>query len=105
MHGRQTSYTNRAFNSLQFGVFYGIFERTVDFLCFFCATKVVWMCIHAYGGEWVNADLFYLEQSSLHAVDTLCTGGHQHLPKKLTIYCCYLLVVVVFCPLARMFFG
>ena len=35
MHGRQTSYTNRAFNSLQFGVFYGIFERTVDFLRIF----------------------------------------------------------------------
>ena len=29
MHGCQTSYTNRAFNSLQFGVFYGIFKRTV----------------------------------------------------------------------------
>ena len=54
MHGRQTSYTNRAFNSLQFGVFYGIFERTVDLLRFFCATKVVWTCIHAYGGEWVR---------------------------------------------------
>ena len=55
MHGRQTLYTNRTFNSLQFGVFYGIFERTVDFLRFFlCATKVVWTCIYAYGGEWVK---------------------------------------------------
>ena len=37
MHGRQTSHTNRTFNSLQFGVFYGIFELTVDFLRFFFA--------------------------------------------------------------------
>ena len=37
MHGRKTLYTNRAFNSLQFDVFYGIFERTVDFLRFFFA--------------------------------------------------------------------
>ena len=41
-------------NYLQFDVFYGIIERTVDFLQFFCTTKVVWTCIHAYGGEWVN---------------------------------------------------
>ena len=61
MHRRQTLYTNRAFNSLQFGVFYGIFEKTVDLLQFFCATKVVWTCIHAYGGEWVNRKLFGLK--------------------------------------------
>ena len=54
MHRRQTSCTNRTFNSLQFGVFHGIFERTVDFLRFFCETKVVWTCIHAYGSEWVK---------------------------------------------------
>ena len=30
-----TSYTKRTFNSLQFSVFYGIFERTVDFLRIF----------------------------------------------------------------------
>ena len=58
MHGRQTSYTNRAFNSLQFGVFYGIFERTVDFLRFFFGgTKAVWTRIHAYGGEWVKSPI------------------------------------------------
>ena len=39
MHGCQTSYTNRAFNSLQHGVFYGIFERTVDFVRFFAQLK------------------------------------------------------------------
>ena len=39
MHGRQTSYTNRTFNSLQFSVFYGLFERTVDFLRFFAQLK------------------------------------------------------------------
>ena len=38
MHGRQTL-TNRAFNSLQLGVFYGIFERTVDLLRFFAQLK------------------------------------------------------------------
>ena len=31
MHGLETSYTIRTFNSLRFGVFFWIFERTVDF--------------------------------------------------------------------------
>ena len=39
MHGRQTSYTNRAFTSLQFGVFYRIVERTIDFYDFFAELK------------------------------------------------------------------
>ena len=64
MHGRQTSYTNRTFNSLQLGVFCGIFERMVDFLRFFCATKVVWTCIHAYGGEWVKTLICHKEYCS-----------------------------------------
>ena len=39
MHRRQTLFTNRTFNSLQFGVFYGIFERLVYFLRFFVQLK------------------------------------------------------------------
>ena len=35
MHGLQTSYTSRTFNSLRFGVSFGIFERTVNFYDFF----------------------------------------------------------------------
>ena len=40
MHGRQTSYTNRTINFLQFGVFYGIFEPMVDFYDFFSQLKL-----------------------------------------------------------------
>ena len=53
MHGRQTSYTNRTFKSLHFGVFSGFLKERV-FLQFFCATKVGWTYIYAYSGEWVN---------------------------------------------------
>ena len=72
MHRRQTLYTNRTFKSLQFGVFYRIFKRTVDFLRFFCATKVVWTCIHAYGGEWVNYDLILVlvQKNDLSTMDS-----------------------------------
>ena len=37
MHGRQTLYTNRTFTSLQFGLFFEIFEQTVEFFGFFFA--------------------------------------------------------------------
>ena len=54
MHGRQTSCTNKTFNSLQFAVFDGIFELTVDYLRFFFA-QLKWSGrIYAYGSEWVN---------------------------------------------------
>ena len=39
MHGRQTSYTNRTFTSLQFGIFFRIFERMVVFIRFFAQLK------------------------------------------------------------------
>ena len=32
----------------------GFSEERLIFYDLFCATKVVWMCIHAYGGEWVK---------------------------------------------------
>ena len=65
-HGRQTSYTNRTFNSLHFGVFLGIFEGTVDL---FCATKVIWTYVHiyAYSGEWVKSSASPLLEEGLVA--------------------------------------
>ena len=39
MHGCQTSYTNRAFNSLQFGIFTGFLKERLIFYDFFAQLK------------------------------------------------------------------
>ena len=37
--------------------FTGFLKERLICYDFFCATKVVWTCIHAYGGEWVIVSL------------------------------------------------
>ena len=46
MHGLQTSYTIRTFNSLRFSVFLGIFEQMVDFFSIFFALLEWSGCIY-----------------------------------------------------------
>ena len=77
MHGRQTSYTNGTFNSLQFA---GFLNERVIFYDFFCATQVVWMYIYAYGGEWVN---------ELNETDAYHYSHQKHDIDKFVYICIY----------------
>ena len=63
MHGRQTSYTNKTFNSLQFGVFYGFFNERLNFKDFFAQLKCSG---RIYGGERVNVSI--MKSQILHGI-------------------------------------
>ena len=53
--------------------FMGFLKERLIFYKKKCATKVVWTCIHAYGGEWVKDKLVVASSSDM----CTCTQSHE----------------------------